>query len=147
MRGALKLEAKTLPGFQPGDCDFWSQSKCTFKSYTSSFQIPLFPFLVSDSLYPQGGSNPCPLSTGRCTDGVFNMLKIMTTTHNDIVCISFNSKSAHGNPPIFIYMQKEGSLSFPMVLGSGGHGLSLLNKICVSAKWLRLRFLWSFNVI
>ncbi len=51
---------------------------------------------------------------------VFNILKIMTTTHNDIVCISFNSKSAHSNPPIYIYMQKEDSLSFPTVLGSGG---------------------------
>ena len=69
--------------------------------------------------------------------GVFNILKITTTTHNDIVCISFNSKSAHSNPPIFIYMQKEDSLSFPMVLGSGGHGLSLLKEICVGAKWLR----------
>ena len=74
-------------------------------------------------------------------------MKIMTTTHNDIVFISFNSKSAHSNPPIYIYMQKENSLSFPMVLGSGGHGLSLLNKICVGAKWLRLWFLWSFDVI
>ncbi len=34
-----------------------------------------------------------------------------------------------------------------MVLGSGGHGLSLLNKICVGAKLLRSWFLWSFNVI
>ncbi len=70
--------------------------------------------------------------------GVFNILKITTTTHNDIVCISFNSKSAHSNPPIYIYMQKEDSLSFSMVLGSGGLGLSLLNKICIGAKWLRL---------
>ncbi len=45
------------------------------------------------------------------------------------------------------YMQKEDSLSFPMVLGSRGGGLSLVNKICVGAKWLRLWFLWSFNVI
>jgi hypothetical protein len=36
--------------------------------------------------------------------GVFNTLKIMTTTHNDIVCICFNSKSAHCNPPILLYM-------------------------------------------
>ncbi len=81
--------------------------------------------------------------------GVFNILKIMPTTHNDIVCISFNSKSAHSNPPIYIYiyMQKEDSLSFLMLLWFGGHGLSLLNKICVSAKWLRSWFLWSFNVI
>ncbi len=79
--------------------------------------------------------------------GVFNILKITTTTHNVIVCIGFDSKSAHSNPPIFIYMQKEDSLSFPMVLESGGPGLSLLNKICVGAKWLRLWFLWSFNVI
>jgi hypothetical protein len=79
--------------------------------------------------------------------GVFNILKITTTTHIDIVCISFNSKSAHSKPPIFIYMQKEDSLSFPTVLGSGGRGLSLLNEICVSAKWLRSWFLWSFNVI
>ncbi len=79
--------------------------------------------------------------------GVFNILKITTTTHNDIVCISFNSKSAHSNPPIYIYMQKVDSLSFPTVLGSRGRGLSLLNEICVGAKWLRLCFLWSFNVI
>jgi hypothetical protein len=69
--------------------------------------------------------------------GVFNTLKITVTTHKDIVCISFNSKYAHSNPPIYIYMQKEDSLSFPMVLGSGGHGLSLLKEICVGAKWLR----------
>ncbi len=70
--------------------------------------------------------------------GVFNILKIMTKPHNDIVCISFNSKSAHSNPPIYIYMQKEDSLSFPMVLGSAGCRLSLLsNKICIGAKWLR----------
>jgi hypothetical protein len=79
--------------------------------------------------------------------GVFNILKITTTTHNDIVCISFDSKSAHSNPPIYIHMQKKDSLSFPMVLGSGGRGLSLLDEICVGAKWLRLWFLWSFNVI
>jgi hypothetical protein len=79
--------------------------------------------------------------------GVFNILKITTTTHNVIVCISFNSKSAHCNSPIYIYMQKEDSLSFPMVLGSGGPGLSLLNKKCIGAKWLRLWFIWSFNVI
>jgi hypothetical protein len=79
--------------------------------------------------------------------GVFNILKITTTTHNDIVCISFNSKSAHSAPPIYINMQKEDSLSFLMVVGSGGRGLSLLNKICIGAKWLRLWFLWSFNVI
>ena len=66
--------------------------------------------------------------------GVFNLLKITTTTHNNIVCISFNSKSAHSNPPIFLYMQKEDSLSFPMVLGSGSCRESLLYKICVSAK-------------
>ncbi len=65
------------------------------------------------------------------------MLKIMTTTHNDIVCISLNSKSAQRNPPIFIYMQKEDSLSFPTVLGSEGRRLSLLNEICIGAKWLR----------
>ncbi len=70
--------------------------------------------------------------------GVFNILKIMTTTHNDIVCISSNSKSAHSNPPIYIHMQKEDSLSFPTVLGSGGRVLSLLNKICIGTKWLRL---------
>ncbi len=69
--------------------------------------------------------------------GVFNILKIRTTTHNDIVFISFNSKSAHSNPPIFLYMQKEDSLSFPTVLRSGGRGLSLLNEICVGTKWLR----------
>jgi hypothetical protein len=57
--------------------------------------------------------------------------------HKYIVCISFNSKSAHSNPPIYIYMQKEDSLSFPTVLGSGGRGLSILNEICVGAKWLR----------
>ncbi len=74
-------------------------------------------------------------------------MKITTTTHNDIVCISFNSKTAHYNPPIFLNMQKEDSLSFPMVLGSGGRGQSLLNKICFGAKWLRSWFLWSFNVI
>jgi hypothetical protein len=44
--------------------------------------------------------------------GVFNILKITTTTHNNLVCISFNSKSAHSNPPIYIYMQKADSLSF-----------------------------------
>ena len=71
----------------------------------------------------------------------------MAKTHNDIVCISFNSKSDHSDPPIFIYMQEEDSLSFPTVLGSGGRGLSLLNKICIGAKWLRSWFLWSFNVI
>ncbi len=76
--------------------------------------------------------------------GEFSILKTMTTTHNDIVCISFNSKSAHSKPPIYIYMQKVDSLSFPMLLGSGGCGLSLLNKICDGAKWLRLWFLWSF---
>ena len=64
----------------------------------------------------------------------FSILKITTTTHNDIVCISFNSKSARSNPPIFLYMQKEDSLSFTTVFGSGGHGQSLLTKICVSAK-------------
>jgi hypothetical protein len=79
--------------------------------------------------------------------GVFNVLKITTTTHNDIVCISFNSKSAHRDPPIFIHMQKESSLSFPTVLGSGGCRLSLLNEICVGTKWLRSWFLWSYNVI
>jgi hypothetical protein len=62
--------------------------------------------------------------------GVFNILKITTTTHNDInCCISFNSKSAHSNPPIFLYMQKEDSLSFPIILGSGGRGWSLLNEM------------------
>ncbi len=66
--------------------------------------------------------------------GVFNILKITTTTHNDIVCVSFNSKSAHSILPIFIYKQKEDSLSFPTVSGSGGCGLSLLNKICIGAK-------------
>jgi hypothetical protein len=70
--------------------------------------------------------------------GVFNILKITTSTHNDIVCISFNSKSAYSNPPILIYMQKEDSHSFLTVLGSGGCGLSLLNEICVGTKWLRL---------
>ncbi len=64
------------------------------------------------------------LSRSFLYQGVFNILKIVTTTHNDIVCISFNSKSAHSNPPIFIYMQKEDSLSFPMVLGPRGCGLS-----------------------
>ncbi len=34
-----------------------------------------------------------------------------------------------------------------MVLGCGGCGLSLLNKICIGTKWLRSWFLWSFNVI
>ena len=54
MRGALKLEAKTLPGFHPGDCDFLSQPKCTFKShmllvfsdlscFLPSFRLPLPP--------------------------------------------------------------------------------------------------------
>ncbi len=66
--------------------------------------------------------------------GVFNILKIMTTTHNDIVCISYNSKSAHSNPSIYINMQNEDSLSFPMVLGSGGCRPSLVNKICVGAN-------------
>jgi hypothetical protein len=70
--------------------------------------------------------------------GVFNILKITTTTHNDIVHISFNSKSAHSDPPIFIYMQKEDSLSFPTILRPGGCRLSLLNEICIGAKWLRL---------
>jgi hypothetical protein len=60
--------------------------------------------------------------------GVFNVLKITTTTHNVIVCISFNSKSAHRDPPIFIYMQKEDSLSFPLVLGSGGPDWVFLTK-------------------
>ena len=40
--------------------------------------------------------------------GEFSILKITTTTHNDIVCISFNSKSAHSNPPIFLHKQKRG---------------------------------------
>ncbi len=34
--------------------------------------------------------------------GVFSIVKITTTTHDDIVCISFNSKSAHSNPPIIL---------------------------------------------
>jgi hypothetical protein len=39
--------------------------------------------------------------------GVFNILNITTTTHNDIVCISFNSKSTHSNSPnIFIYAER-----------------------------------------
>ncbi len=60
----------------------------------------------------------------------------------------FYFKICSKHPPnIYIYMQKEDSLSFPTVLGSGGCRLSLLNKICVGAKWLRLWFLWSFNVI
>ncbi len=79
--------------------------------------------------------------------GVFNILRITTTTHNDIVCISFNSKSAHINPQILIYMQKEDSLSFLTVLVLGGRGLSLLNELCVGAKWSRSCFLWSFKVI
>ncbi len=108
-----------------------------YKKVILHIQINIYEFIYlfigefSISLYP----------------GIFNILKIMTTTHNDIVCISFNSKSAHSNPPIYIYMQKDDSLSFPMVLGSGGRGLSLLNEICVGAKWLRSWFLWSFNVI
>ncbi len=53
----------------------------------------------------------------------FQYIEVTTTTHNDIVCISFNSKSAHSNPSIFTYIQKEDSLSIPTVLGSGGHGL------------------------
>ncbi len=81
--------------------------------------------------------DPPPVAVISLYQGVFNILKIMTTTHNDIVCISFNSKSAHSKPPIFIYMQKEDSLRFPTVLGSGGRGLSLLNEICIGAKWLR----------
>ena len=44
-------------------------------------------------------------------------------------------------------MQKAESLSFPTVSGSGGRGQSLLNKVCIGAKWLRLWFLWSFNVL
>jgi hypothetical protein len=88
-------------------------------------------FLVMKTL----SATPRPLSLYR---GVFNILKITTTTHNDIVCVSFNSKSAHSNPPIYIYMQKEDSFSFPTVLGSGGCGLSLLNEMCVGTKWLRL---------
>jgi hypothetical protein len=40
--------------------------------------------------------------------GVFTIVKITTTTHNDIVCISFNLKSARSNPPIFLCMQKRG---------------------------------------
>ena len=38
--------------------------------------------------------------------GVFNILKITTTTHNDIVCISFNSKSAHSDPNISLYAER-----------------------------------------
>jgi hypothetical protein len=38
--------------------------------------------------------------------GVFNILKITTTTHNGIVCISFYSKSANSNPPIYIYAKR-----------------------------------------
>jgi hypothetical protein len=35
------------------------------------------------------------------------ILKITTTTQNDIVCISFNSKSAHSNPPnIYVYAER-----------------------------------------
>jgi hypothetical protein len=67
--------------------------------------------------------------------GVFNILKITTTTNNYIVCISFISKSAHSDPPIYIYMQKEDSLSFPTVLGSGGQGLSLLTVRLTSTHY------------
>jgi hypothetical protein len=77
--------------------------------------------------------------------GVFNTLKITTTTHNDRVCISFNSKSAHSNPAIFLCMQKEDSLSFSTVLGSGGRGLSLLNKIRVDAKMVEIMIFMDFK--
>ena len=43
-------------------------------------------------------------------------------------------------------MQKAESLTFPTVLGSGGHGHSLLNGISLRAQLLRLWFLRSFNV-
>jgi hypothetical protein len=38
-------------------------------------------------------------------------------------------------------MEKSEVFSFPMVNGSGDHGQSVLNKICIGAKWLRLCFL------
>ncbi len=49
----MEIEAKTLPGFQPRDCDFRSQSKCTFKShillvsdpshFLPNFRLPFTP--------------------------------------------------------------------------------------------------------
>ncbi len=61
MRGALKFEAKTLPGFQPGDCDFRSQSKCTFKSNIVLVSDPSH-FLPSFRLpsSPKGDPTPVP---------------------------------------------------------------------------------------
>jgi hypothetical protein len=53
--------------------------------------------------YPSGRRVKLILSLYR---GVFNLLKITTTTKNDIVCISFDSKSAHSNPPIYIYAER-----------------------------------------
>ncbi len=46
-------------------------------------------------------------------------MKITTTTHNDIICMSFNEKDAHSDPPIYVYMQKEDILSFPRYRGLG----------------------------
>ncbi len=111
-------------------------------------KIPIRPivFILGDCLSPYSWGIIRKLAISLYW-GVFNILKITATTHNDIVCIRFNSKSAQSNPPIYKYMQKEDSPSFPTVLGSGGCGLSLLNKICVGAKWLRSWFLWSFNLI
>jgi hypothetical protein len=38
-------------------------------------------------------------------------------------------------------MEKAEIFSFLMVYGSGGCGQSVLNEVCIGAKWLRLCFL------
>jgi hypothetical protein len=61
--------------------------------------------------------------------GIFTIVKITITTHNAIVCISFDSKSAHSSPPIFLHVQKEDSLSFQTVLDAWGPRQHLLNSL------------------
>ncbi len=51
MRGALKFKAKTLPGIQPGDCEFQSQSMCTFKCYILLVSDPFSLELYTNSVF------------------------------------------------------------------------------------------------
>ncbi len=102
---------------------------------TASFATTLFSRILGGDIIPR---------TIISLSGSFQYIENYDHNTQWHSCISFNSKSAHGNRPIFMYMQKEDSLSFPTLLGSGGCGLSLLNEICANAKCLKW---WFYGVL
>ena len=65
-----KVEEKIFPGFQPGNCDFRSQSKCTFKSYELLVLVPPLPPKL-DPLSSKGDWTPVPSVLGGSRSSLF----------------------------------------------------------------------------